>query len=77
MGRAGRILPLAKMNRINLLAAVLAAFNGIKGNMSEAEWEQGVAIVENEFDCDLDAVALYLRSELAACELVCKLSEKE
>jgi len=64
------------MNRVALLAAVLAAFQGIKGHLTAEQWEQGIAIVEGEFDSDLDAVAAYLKSEATACALVCRIQEK-
>lgn len=68
--------PLTMKRRPEILAAVLAAFAGMPGNLSETEWEQGIAIVEGEFDCDLDAVAAALRAELAACALACRVAEK-
>jgi hypothetical protein len=64
------------MKRIEILAAILAAFSGISGNLSEKEWNYGIAIVETEFDSDLDRVAAYLKSEARACAFVCSLSEK-
>ena len=73
----GRIVSLvSKKTRTEILAAVLAAFAGMPGNLSETEWERGIAIVEGEFDCDLDAVAAALRAELAACALACRVAEK-
>lgn len=61
--------------RTEILAAVLAAFSGIQGNLTEQEWDLGIAIVETEFDSDLDAVAAALKSELAACSLACRVVE--
>lgn len=62
--------------RTEILAAVPAAFAGMPGNLTEGEWNEGIAIVEGEFDCDLDAVAASLRSELTACALACRVAEK-
>ena len=62
--------------RTEILAAVLAAFSGIQGNLTEAEWDAGISIVETEFNSDLDAVAAHLKAELTACSLVCRVSEK-
>ena len=62
--------------RTEILAAVLAAFSGIQGNLTEKEWAYGIGIVETEFNSDLDAVAAALKSELAACALACRVSEK-
>lgn len=64
------------MSRAALLATILAAFSGIKGNLTEQQWNEGMAIVEGEFDSDLDAVAAYLKAEAAACALVCRVQEK-
>lgn len=63
--------------RTEILAAILAAFAGIQGNLSEEEWNLGMDIVESEFDSDLDAVAAALRAELAACSLACRIQEKD
>jgi hypothetical protein len=65
----------ATKSRTEILTAVLAAFAGMTGNLTEQEWNTGIAIVEGEFDSDLDAVAAYLRSEQRACETVCRVSE--
>ena len=62
--------------RTEILAAVLAAFSGIQGNLTEKEWAYGIGIVETEFNSDLDAVAAALKSELAFCSLACRLTEK-
>lgn len=64
------------MRRIEILVSVLAAFSGMKGNLSEQEWNYGIAIVENEFGSDLDAVAAYLKTEMKACESKCRAAEK-
>lgn len=64
------------MKRIEILVSVLAAFSGMKGNLTEQEWDFGIAIVENEFASDLDAVAAYLKSEMKACETKCRAAEK-
>lgn len=37
--------------------------------MTEADWNRGIAIVEDEFGSDLGAVRAYLRRELAALSL--------
>jgi hypothetical protein len=62
--------------RTEILAAVLAAFSGIQGNLTEREWNYGIAVVETEFDGDLQAVERALREELAACALACRVTEK-
>lgn len=64
------------MNRTEILAGIIAAFAGIRGNMTDAEWSYGIAIVEDEFACDLDAVAAHLKAELAACALAVRAAEK-
>lgn len=64
------------MSRNELLAVILAAFSGIQGNLSEKLWNEGIAIVETEFDSDLDAVAAYLKGELNECESNCRAAEK-
>jgi hypothetical protein len=61
---------------IEILAAVLAAFSGIQGNLTLGEWNYGIAIVEVEFDGDLKAVERALRAEMAACALACRVTEK-
>lgn len=61
--------------RTEILAAVLAAFSGMTGRLTEAEWNYGIAIVESEFDCDLNAVAAALKSEMRACALACSVVE--
>lgn len=61
--------------RTEILAAVLAAFSGIQGNLTEQEWEYGIAVVEGEFDSDLDAVAAALKAEMRACSLACSVME--
>lgn len=60
------------MKRLDLLVAIFAAFQGIQGTLTVEQANEGLAIVENEFGCDLDAVAAYLRSEMAACALACR-----
>lgn len=44
--------------------------------MTPEEWSYGIAIVEDEFACDLDAVTAHLKAELAACALAVRVSEK-
>ena len=61
--------------RTEILAACLAAFAGIRGSLTEQEWDYGMAIVETEYGCDLGAVAASLRSEMAACALACRVVE--
>ena len=62
--------------RTEILAAVLAAFSGMQGNLTEAEADYGIGVVETEFDGDLNAVAAALRAEMAACALACSVMEK-
>ncbi len=64
-----------KTRRTAILAACLAAFAGINGNLTEAEVDYGMAVIENEYNCDLDAVAAALRAEMAACALACRVVE--
>ena len=64
-----------KKTRTEILVAVLAAYQGIAGDLTEEEAERGFAIVENEFDCDLDAVAAHLRSQERALSLACAVME--
>ncbi len=64
-----------KTRRTEILAALLAAFSGITGSLSEAEVDYGMAVIETEYGCDLDAVAAALRAELAACSLACRAVE--
>lgn len=66
----------ATKSRTEILTAILAAFAGMTGNLSEQEWNTGIAIVETEFDSDLDAVAAHLRAEMKACESKCRAAEK-
>ncbi len=66
----------ATKTRTEILAAVLAAFAGMAGNLTEQEWNTGIAIVEGEFDSDLGAVAAYLRAEMKACESKCRSAEQ-
>lgn len=65
-----------KTRRTEILAACLAAFSGILGNLTAAEVDYGMAIIETEYDGDLDAVAAALKAEMAACALACRVSEK-
>lgn len=64
-----------KTRRTEILAACLAAFSGITGNLSAAEVDYGMALIEDEYDGDLDAVAAALRAEMAACALACRMVE--
>jgi len=64
------------MSRTELLLAVLAAFSGIKGNLTPAQCEEAFAIVENEYNDDLEAVEADLRREMNACALACRIQEK-
>lgn len=66
-----------KRSRTDILIAVLAAFSGIRGNLTEREWAYGIAIVEDEYGCDLEAVERDLRAEMAACSLACRIAEKD
>ena len=61
--------------RTEILAAVLAAFSGMQGNLTEAEWTYGIGVVETEFDGDLQAVERALRAEMTACALACSVME--
>lgn len=60
------------MKRLDLLVAIFAAFQGIQGTLTAEQADEGFAIVENEFGCDLDAVDAYLRAEMAALALACR-----
>lgn len=62
--------------RTKILADILAAFIGIQGNLTEAEWTYGIGVVETEFDGDLEAVERALRAEMKACALACSVMEK-
>jgi hypothetical protein len=64
-----------RRTRTDILIACLAAFSGIRGNLSEAETDYGMAIIETEYDCDLDAVQRDLRAEMVALSLACKAVE--
>ena len=53
------------MSRTKLLVTVLLAFAGIKGNLTEAQWNEGIAIIENEYDGDLEAARVEVDTALA------------
>lgn len=63
-------------SRTAILVTLLGAFSGIKGDLTEEEADLGLAIIENEYQGDLDAVAAALKAEMKACELACRVSEK-
>lgn len=63
-------------SRTDILVAILASFQGIAGDLTAEEAERGFLIVENEFDCDLEAVAAHLRSQERALSLACAVMEK-
>lgn len=62
--------------RTEILAAVLAAFSGMQGNLTEAEADYGIGIVETEFDGDLQVVERALRAEMKACALACSVLQR-
>lgn len=66
-----------RRSRTDILIACLAAFGGIQGNLSEAEVDYGMTIIETEYDGDLDAVQRDLRAEMVACSLACRVSERQ
>ena len=66
-----------KLSRTELLIAILAAFQGIKGNLTEKQADAAIAIVEEDFGGDLDKVAAHLRSEATVLELACKAAEQK
>ena len=63
------------MGRTELLIAILAAFQGIRGNLTEAQADKAIAIVEHEFGGDLEAVKKHLAKEAAMMSLVCRAVE--
>lgn len=65
-----------KRNRTAILMTLLAAFSGIRGNLSEQEADYGMRIIETEYDGDLDALKRDLQAEMTACSLACRVSEK-
>ncbi len=63
-------------HRTEILVILLGAFNGLVGDLSEAEVNYGMAVIERDYGCDLDAVAADLRAERAALALACSVQEK-
>jgi hypothetical protein len=53
------------MSRTELLATVIAAFFGQLGNLTEAQADEGISIIEQEFDGDLEAARAHVDAELA------------
>lgn len=63
------------MCRTELLMAIVLAFEGIRGNLSEAQADAAIAIVESEFAGDLEAVKKHLAQEAALLALACRVVE--
>jgi len=57
--------PPSGRSRTTVLAQVLGSFAGIKGNLSEADFEWGCAWIEREHGSDLEAAKVALGGELA------------
>jgi hypothetical protein len=53
-------------SRTAILVTLLGAFSGIKGDLTEEEADYGLAIIENEYQGDLDAVKAALDADLNA-----------
>lgn len=53
------------MSRTQLLVTILLAFRGIRGNLTEAQCDEGMAIIENEYDGDLKAAQVEVDAALA------------
>lgn len=62
-------------SRTAILVTLLGAFEGVRGDLNEAEVEVGMKIIETEFDCDLAAVKRSLDKELLAGMRACALVE--
>jgi hypothetical protein len=51
---------------MEILARILAAFAGVRGDLTESEVDAGMAIIRDEYDCDLKAVERDLCADLSA-----------
>ena len=58
-------MPPSGRGRTTVLAQVLAAFAGVRGDLCEADFEWGCELIEREHGSDLDAAKRALCAELA------------
>ena len=61
--------------RTDILVTLLGAFEGVRGDLNEAEVDAGMKIIEEEYDCDLVAVKRALDAELLSGMRACALVE--
>lgn len=52
-------------SRTAILVTLLAAFGGAKGDLTEQEADFGLAIIENEYQGDLEAVRAAVDADLS------------
>lgn len=62
-------------SRTTILVTLLGAFEGVRGDLTEAEVDAGMKIIETEFDCDLVAVKRSLDKDLLSGMRACALVE--
>lgn len=62
-------------SRTYILVTLLGAFKDVRGDLTEAEVEMGMKIIEDEYDCDLVAVKRALDTELLSGMRACVLVE--
>lgn len=68
-------MPPSGRGHTTVLAQVLGAFAGIRGDLCEADFEWGCEVIEREHGSDLEAAKLALMRELAEQQRAVALAE--